>query len=293
MYQRGNILSSLPPVTKVFLLINIVVFILSYFAEQSGFRVENILALHNFKPSYFYQTNIEGFQPNFFNPVQIVTHMFMHGSLTHIFFNMFGLFLFGRVLEGVLGSKKFFILYVVAGLGSAFLQLGINYLQNSQIALDVLQYMDNPGYNEWWRLVNKLNFDTITSVEYRGEVVRFAQAWVENPDNVSYATQSKYFLHNIFGVYVNIPMVGASGAIMGILAAFALMFPNVELMLIFLPIPIKAKYFVPIFMVLELFLGVANFSFDNIAHFAHLGGAIAGFILAWYWKKNQFSNHMY
>jgi membrane associated rhomboid family serine protease len=206
MYQRGNILSSLPQVTKVLLVINILVFLVDM---VSGRIVANLFAL------YTYSTG--GFRP-----FQIITHMFVHANFGHLFMNMFGLFLFGRTIEAVLGSKKMFILYFVSGLGAAGLQFLIFYFQGTSTL-----------------------------------------------------------------------MVGASGAIMGILGAFALMFPNVELMLIFLPIPIKAKYFVPIFMVLELFLGVANFSFDNIAHFAHLGGAIAGFILAWYWKKNQFSNHMY
>ena len=143
--------------------------------------------------------------------------MFLHGGLGHIFFNMFGLFMFGRVLESVLGSRKFFVLYFLSGLGAAALQLFVYYLQ------------DSPAI-----------------------------------------------------------MIGASGAVLGILAAFAVMFPNVELMIIFLPIPIKAKYLVPIYAVLELFFGIANFKADNIAHFAHLGGAIVGFILVMIWKKNQF-----
>ena len=162
------------------------------------------------------------FNSGLFNPVQLVTHMFMHWTIMHIFFNMFGLFLFGRVLESVIGSKKFFILYILSGLGAAFLQLG----------------------------VFSLRYDPATSVLA--------------------------------------PMMGASGAIFGILAAFAVMFPNVELMLIFLPIPIKAKYFIPIYAAIELFMGIGNFSGDNIAHFAHLGGAIVGFILIKIWKNNQF-----
>jgi rhomboid-like protein len=201
-YTRGgNVFSSLPTVTRVILIINIAIFIIDWLTKHV---IIHYLALYSFAT-------------NAFEPYQIVTHMFLHGGLGHIFFNMFGLFMFGRVLESVLGSRKFFILYFLSGLGAAALQLFVYYLQ------------DAPAI-----------------------------------------------------------MIGASGAVLGILAAFAVMFPNVELMIIFLPIPIKAKYLVPIYAVFELFFGIANFKADNIAHFAHLGGALVGFILVMIWKKNQF-----
>jgi len=199
-YSSGNIFGSLPQVTKVILIINIALFILDYLFQHS---IIHYLGLYSI-------------QTGAFQPYQLVTHMFLHGSLGHIFFNMFGLFMFGKILEAVLGSKKFFILYFLSGLGAALLQLLIYYLQVK------------PSL-----------------------------------------------------------MIGASGAIFGILAAFAMMFPNVELMMLFIPVPIKAKYLVPIYAVLELFFGIANFSKDNIAHFAHLGGAVVGFILIKIWKKNQ------
>ncbi len=203
MYQqRSNILAGLPQVTKVILVINIAVFLINWVSKDS--MVNRLLAL--------YTPNT-----NAFNPYQIVSHMFAHANLSHLFMNMFGLFMFGRTLESVYGSKKFFILYFVSGLGAAGLQLTMYIMQGEPAA-----------------------------------------------------------------------MIGASGAIFGILAAFALTFPNVELMLIFLPIPIKAKYFVAIYAFIELVYGVGNFKVDNIAHFAHLGGAIAGFLLTLYWKKNQF-----
>lgn len=199
--RQGNFLSAIPQVTRVILIINVLLFIVDL---ATRLVVREYLAL--------YSINTGAFQP-----YQIVTHMFLHGSVGHIFFNMFGLYMFGRVLESVLGSKKFFILYFLSGMGAALLQLLIYYLQ------------DAPAI-----------------------------------------------------------MIGASGAIFGVLAAFAMMFPNVELMLIFLPIPIKAKYFVPVYAVLELYFGIANFRGDNIAHFAHLGGAVVGFILILIWKRKQF-----
>ena len=203
-YNRGGgFLAALPPVTKVILLINVVIFLIDYF---TGGVISHYLALYSFNTGAF-------------KPYQLVTHMFMHAGFGHIFFNMFALFMFGRVLESVLGSKKFFILYFLSGLGAAALQLLIYYLQNEQAA-----------------------------------------------------------------------MIGASGAVFGILIAFAMMFPNVELMIIFLPIPIKAKYLIPMYAVLELFFGITNFQ-ASIAHFAHLGGAIVGFILIKIWKRNQFQQY--
>ena len=202
MYSRGgNFLTGLPAVTKVILISNVAIYIIDWLTQHIILRY---LALYSL-------------QTNAFEPYQMVTHMFLHGGIGHLFFNMFGLYMFGRVLESVLGGKKFFILYFLSGIGAAVLQLLIYYFQGAPAI-----------------------------------------------------------------------MIGASGAVLGILAAFAVMFPNVELMIIFLPIPIKAKYLVPIYAVFELFFGIANFKGDNIAHFAHLGGAIVGFILVMIWKKNQF-----
>ena len=195
---------NLPRVVKNLVIINVIVFLVDYILRSRNYEITYWLRLYSLNSG-------------FFRPYQLITHMFMHANFMHLFFNMFGLVIFGKVLETVWGSKRMFILYFVSGLGAAGLQLLVYYLLN-----------------------------------------------------------------------VNGAMLGASGAIFGLLAAFAYLFPNVELMLIFLPIPIKAKYFVPIYAVMELFFGVANFSGDNIAHFAHLGGAIFGFFLAVYWKKNQF-----
>jgi membrane associated rhomboid family serine protease len=201
-FSRTGFLGSLPQVTKVILIINVILFGLDYI---TGHMLVNYLALYSI-------------HTNGFKPYQLITHMFMHGSLGHIFFNMFGLYMFGKVLESVLGSRRFFILYFLSGIGAAGLQLLV------------------------------------------------------------------YYLHGTDGI-----MIGASGAVFGILAAFAMLFPNVELMIFLIPIPIKAKYLVPIYAVIELVSGLAAFSGDNIAHFAHIGGAIVGFILIKYWKKNQFN----
>jgi membrane associated rhomboid family serine protease len=201
--RGGGFLSSIPPVTRFLLVSNVVLFIVD-------FLLKHILIAY--LSLYSFDTHYNDIQT--FHSYQLISHMFMHGSLGHIFFNMFGLFMFGKVLETVIGSQRFFILYFLSGLGAAGLQLLVYHLQGAE-----------------------------------------AQ------------------------------MLGASGAIFGVIAAFAVMFPNVEMMFILIPVPIKAKYMVPVFALLELVFGVAGFKFDNIAHFAHLGGAIFGFLIILLWKN--------
>ncbi|MGB2233911.1 MAG: rhomboid family intramembrane serine protease, partial [Flavobacteriaceae bacterium] len=200
-----------------------------------------------------------------FNPWQIVSYMFMHGSINHILFNMFGLWMFGGTLAQMWGRNKFLFFYLSTGLGAAALQLGINYFQIST----VVEQLVEAGYS-----ATALT-ETLQSGQYN-------TAW----SNVISQTELSQLLTSF-----NMSMVGASGALYGILVAFAFLFPNTELMIIFLPIPIKAKYFVPILLASDLFFGFSSYSLGPIAHFAHLGGAVTGFIMMWYWKKQQFNNN--
>lgn len=233
----SNLLRNIPEVTKNLLFINV----LMYVGIQIFPQFSEMLSLHNIGSPLF-------------KPHQLVTHIFMHGSLTHILFNMFALVMFGAQLEKVWGGKKFLIVYFVSALGALALQLGFNY------------------YN-YYSLVKDMDPATLDYFAQQAELIEYGR---EYP-----VALIEYFQYNYVG------MVGASGAIMGLLAAFAYLFPNTELMLIFLPIPIKAKYFIPFYMFVELFLGVNRFEWDNIAHFAHLGGAIAGFILVYFWNKKR------
>lgn len=203
---------------------------------------------------------------------QPITSMFMHApmpNLMHIAFNMFALVSFGSALEHFWGGKKFLFFYISCGLGAALLHVGFSYyeynsalsaLQEAKIPTDVINMIAKEGkYNQ-----------TIT-------------------DLVPLSTLEQLFFS------FNTPSVGASGAIYGLLTAFAFMFPNAELALLFIPVPIKAKYFVPGLIFLDLFLGFKGSSIfgsggTGIAHFAHVGGAITGFIMMWYWKNNSFNN---
>ncbi len=198
---------------------------------------------------------------------QIISHMFMHGGFMHILFNMYALWAFGTPLERMWGRNKFFFFYFSAGLGSALLHTAVNY------------YYFNEGMEA---LVNS----GIT----KSQVIEIISSGKYSPDWYNIAQQST--IDNFLNAY-NTPAVGASGAIYGILVAFGMSFPNAELFLIFLPVPIKAKYFIPVLIGLDLFSGITGYAIfgSGIAHFAHVGGALIGFIMMWYWKKNQFNNN--
>ncbi len=197
---------------------------------------------------------------------QVASHMFMHGGLMHIVFNMYALWAFGTPLERMWGRNKFLFFYISAGLGAALLHTGINYYYLNEGMTAIV----NSGISE-------------------KDVIEILSEGKYMPD--WYNLASKSTIDNFLGAY-NTPAVGASGAIYGILVAYAFSYPNSELMLIFLPVPVKAKFFVPVLLLLDLFSGVTGYGIfgQGIAHFAHIGGALAGFIMMWYWKKNQFND---
>ncbi len=236
---------------KQLLIINVLCFLGSFVVPQSN----DLLALY-----YFESNKFQFWQP--------ITHMFMHGSLMHIFFNMFALISFGSALEHFWGAKKFLFFYFSCGLGAALIHSGVNYYHFHDAQNMLLQ--------------NGISITDIQTLLNGGSV----------NINVADTTLIQKYVDQMGDVY-NIPAVGASGAIYGLLVAFAFMFPNAELSLMFIPVPIKAKYFVPVIVLLDLFSGVTGFSLfgGNIAHFAHVGGALIGFIMMWYWKKNQFNKN--
>ncbi len=205
-------------------------------------------------PQFYDMLSLHYVESELFSPHQFITHMFMHSNAgpMHIFFNMFALVMFGSAVEKLIGAKKFLILYFVSGIGAMLLQLVSYWYQLSDIPPDVLEFINTKG--------------------------------------VETILEGKNYADPILGGYnaaMNGGMVGASGAIMGVLVAFGYYNPNTELMLIFLPVPIKAKYFIPILIVLEMSLGVANFEWDNFAHWAHIGGALTGLLIVLLWKKDR------
>ncbi len=238
-YGRG--LMALPPVVKNLILINALMLI-AYWTAKSVFSVDLNAVLGLYFP-----------KSEHFMPLQILTHMFMHGGFMHLFFNMFALYMFGGILENVWGPKRFFIYYMVCGLGAAF-------VHESVIAF------------QYAKLMNTLSPDQVQSVL---------------SDGAAYFNEGKFFANETMQslqILLNVPTVGASGAIFGVLLAFGVLFPNTQLMLLFPPIPIKAKYFVLGYGALELVLAVTQPG-SNIAHAAHLGGMLFGYILIRYWRK--------
>ncbi len=202
-----------------------------------------------------------------FQPWQIITHMFMHGGFMHIFFNMFALWMFGTPVEQVLGPKRFLFIYISAGLGAVLLQIAYYYFQ----------YL--PNYSAL--LETGMSSENIKQMLSTNKVMAGTSA-----------TQVE-MLKAIFPAF-NASMVGASGCIMGVMAAFGMMNPEARLMMIFLPVPIKAKYFIPGIIILDLISGLTGQSFfspSNTAYMAHVGGALTGFFIMWYWKKNQFNQN--
>ncbi|MEL1254950.1 rhomboid family intramembrane serine protease [Flavobacterium sp. DGU38] len=222
---------------------------------------------------------------------QIITHMFMHAKLpnfAHILFNMFALYSFGSALEHFWGGKKFLFFYISCGLGAALLHTGVNYFQLQSLLSSVSEL--NLSKSDLHVI---LNADYPSLFDSNGKMVQGEIAAILNKVN---CTQDQFNTLVQASSIVQSPVLGASGAIYGLLTAFAFMFPNAELALMFIPVPIKAKYFVPGILAIDLFLGFKGSSLfgsggTGIAHFAHVGGAVAGFLMMLYWKKNQFNNN--
>lgn len=233
---------------KILIVINVLFFI--------GTLIIGDLAYRLFALFYFENPKFQYWQP--------LTHMFMHGGIMHIVFNMYALWAFGSPLEMRWGRNKFLFFYFSAGFGAALIHTLVNYYQvHSGMEALLAVGLDKAQIFE---LLNTGRYNTSILTEISADKIQ--------------ATYDAF----------NTPAVGASGAIYGVLVAFGMMFPTVELMMIFLPIPIKAKYFIPGIILLDLIFGISGTA-TGVAHFAHLGGALFGFIMAWYWKKNSFDDH--
>lgn len=228
---RMRSFQAIPPVIKNLIIVNVLVFFAQkVFENNQTINLINVFALHDVHSVYF-------------RPHQLITHMFMHGGIEHIFFNMFALWMFGSMLENVWGSKRFLIFYMVSGLGAAFLHLAVLYFQMEPV------------------------------------MQLFYQLPADQQLELLYSPQFK----------VNTATLGASGAVFGCLAAFGYLFPN-SLLYVYFLFPIKAKWFILIYAGLELWMGVQNTAGDNVAHWAHLGGGLAGFLLVLYWNKSNRRN---
>lgn len=264
-------LAGLTPAVKVIIIINVLVFLIIHLmGSRSNLDLVNMLGMH--LP-----------QSKLFAPYQYITHMFTQEGLTHMFFNMFAVYMFGRVLESVWGTKRFVIYYFVTGLGAAALHSLVSWYgyHNMQEQFYAFQNTPEPGlFAEFVRA-------HVTNPNAIDQLMKVVDAWSITPNAPQFASQAEYYMQEIMQAYVNVPTIGASGAVFGILLAFGMLFPNTELFLMFIPIPIKAKYFVLLYGAAELFFGLRNAAGDNVAHFAHLGGMLFGFFLILYWRKHS------
>ncbi len=265
------------PVVKQLLILNIIFFVGSQIVPISY----NLFSLY-----YPESDKFKLWQP--------LTHMFMHAPMpnfTHILFNMFALYSFGSALEHFWGGTKFIFFYISCGLGAALLHTFVNYVQihyllndiaNLNLSKETLHQILNVSFLDGDRYRSDLFLDGIKPIlQHEGMFNQLNESNFGDLFNAAMINQST--------------VVGASGAIYGLLVAFAFMFPTAELGIMFIPIPIKAKYFVPGLLAVDLFLGFRGQSIfgagsTGIAHFAHIGGAITGFIMMWYWKKKQFDH---
>ena len=229
---RPSLWNSIPPVVKNLIVINFILWLAAVVAVRWGVDLNGVLGMHYWAADKF-------------NPVQLVTYMFMHGGFSHIFFNMFALFMFGSTLEQTWGGRRFLLYYLVCGVGAGVLQQVVYTIEFQPGKFFKTEFLQHATLSD---------------------VVHMRQYYMD--------------------VMLNRPVtVGASGSIFGILLAFGMLFPNTELYIMFIPIPIKAKYFVIVYGLLELYLGFANHAGDSVAHFAHVGGMLFGLILILYWKK--------
>jgi len=218
--------------------------------------------------------------PNF-QPYQFFTYMFAHGGFMHLLFNMLGLIFLAPMLEQFWGPKKFLAFYLITGIGAGVFYEGVKYTETIPLKNKMEEYMANPNPEDFDIFVGKY----IDNPSY--ELVEFKDAYHENPTSRSYISQSKELIDAVYAHVINVPMVGASGAIYGILMAFGLLFPNTRLMLLFPPIPIKAKYFVLILGGMAIYSEFTNTAGDNVAHLAHLGGMLFAFIMIRIWSKDR------
>ena len=267
----------LPPVVKNLLILNGLFFLATLALQKYGIDLTNILGLH--------YPGASGFRI-----YQFVTYMFLHGGWSHILFNMFALWMFGNVIENVWGGKKFLIFYMLTGLGSAIVYIfwihftlqGNLDLLNAVIAHPTVQGIET-YFQEY-----SFHLNPLTTVLSQGDITQFnhnMNLLASGAAEPSAVQQIISFLSTYKAEMLNqMVVIGASGAIFGLLLAFGMMFPN-TLIYLYFAIPVKAKWFVIGYGLLELFSGISNRQGDNVAHFAHVGGMLVGLLIILYWKK--------
>lgn len=270
--------SLLPMLVKNLLIINGLMFVAQIVAEKSfGIRLADSLGLH-------YPASLA------FKPWQFITYMFLHGNFTHLLFNMFALWMFGYALENIWGPRRFLVYYLITGIGAALIHYIVIYFQINPTVVRLDAIIADPSAPAIFDFISQ---HTLQMSQYSGDIYQQSQKFQEslealayNPDNRQALLMARNFLVDYREYFISLPnVIGASGAVYGILLAFGMLFPNTLMFIIFFPFfPIKAKYIVIAYGLMELVYGITGAE-SNVAHFAHLGGMIFGFFLILYWKK--------
>ncbi len=258
-------------VIRTLIIINVVAYVLLLIAsEYAGNHPMKLLALHNW------------LSPDF-RPWQIITHLFLHstGGVFHLFFNMLALWMFGSSLEQTWGPKRFVYYYFACGIGAALVHNTVVGFQLQPMIAAADLYLSNPSYTLFEQFIS----NHLPGSYDNEQINEFLVAWYNDRLNPGYITQSQVFVNDVVEFRTNIPTVGASGAVYGLLLAFGMTFPNAMILMLIPPIPMKAKYFVIVYGLIELSMGIRNNIEDNVAHFAHLGGMVFGILLILYYRK--------
>lgn len=285
-YSLGRF-NILPPIVKNLIIINCLMAMLQFVLIKFDINLADYLGLHYWKSDLF-------------RPWQLLTHMFMHGSpydvnatLLHLFSNMFALWMFGSVLENTWGEKKFLTFYLICGIGAALCHLGVLHYGYSVIEDAFIRYQQNPTLDQFQLFLSQHIPKALPNPERINNIII---GWNNDPGSIRMSNESIRWVHDylygftqdnthVDGIFDE-ATVGASGAVFGILFAFGYLFPNVLLYIYFL-FPIKAKWFVAMYALFELFAGVKNTAGDNVAHFAHLGGMLMAFIILKIWSRKR------
>lgn len=256
---------SLTPVVKNLLLLTIGVHVIAtYFMPQ----LTNLFALYYIESRYFM-------------PFQFLTYMFMHAGFWHLFSNMFGLFIFGPLLEQFLGPKKLLILWMVCGVGSGILYSGYTVYQMKSLESQIERFAADPDPEVFNRFVSDYRY------LFGPGIYDLIDDYSRNPDDSNLVSRALRNMQGVWDLKANIPMVGASGALFGVLIAFGLLFPNTQLFLLFPPMPIRAKYLVLFYGLYTVYNIFVNNPMDNVAHFAHLSGLVIGAVMVLFWRKDR------
>lgn len=272
---RPTSFTFLPEVVKNLLILNVLLYLAKIILASRGIDLDQYLALH------IYQA------PDF-RWWQYLSHMFMHGSNMHIFFNMFLLWMFGATLELTWGSKRFLIFYLVCGLGAAILHSGVQQIENRGNIQLIDKYFEHPSNENLLNFTSKHRFYIDENDFNYQPYLKFKKdfyALQKDKDNRELQLSTTKFMQDYRSDWLNAyTTVGASGAVFGLLLALGLLFPN---SIIYFPFPIKIKYYVIAYVFLELYLGFQNNPGDNVAHFAHLGGMLFGYLLIRFWQNKR------